>query len=381
MILCFASWDRPGGLQTVFDAYFHDLKLNRPHFWILVGKSSPPAQLRNRKDTYLFTIPDDWAIYENSDACDSAIEAEIVKLAAAKGATGLFLPLEYHLFPYIKKINLPILYISHLLNKPLIDSAKRQWYRDLPEVKGGIFAETIRLTIEREAIHRSHFVVVSGRGPKEDLLEHYTTPQLKNVTTSAPGTHATAWQGVESGSKTQVLYLGRLTHQKGIPNLKVNPNSAIQLTVMGSGKLENWLKREALNVQLEPHQTNVRPYLDIARYCVFPSHYEPWGLSLTEALAAGKICLAQKGVYGHEAQIEQGRNGFLVDFNSQTIDDLVASLKLSEDELCEISQSARIGYRKMNDHLAQVSDDFSIFWEYADRFRKVRPTHQEIPFP
>ena len=173
MILCLGSWDRPGGLNTMFQFYFHRLNLDVPHFWILLGKTNPPPALRALSNVFTFTLKEDWSIVEDHKRCEPSVKSAIENLACSQGAKLLFLPLEYHFFSYVRDLALPTFYISHLLNRPLILSTSSQWYADWPEVKGALHADRLRSCVEAEAIANSDYLICNSPSALDDLQKHY----------------------------------------------------------------------------------------------------------------------------------------------------------------------------------------------------------------
>jgi glycosyltransferase involved in cell wall biosynthesis len=359
MIMCFAAWDRPGGLSTMFRAYYRDLQIDVPHFWVLIGKGDPPVDLR--PGTHCLRIEDDWKIYEDSALVEPGPKSAIEKLIREKRARALMLPLEYHFFPYLQNVRLPVLYISHLMNRPLIESSRAQWYGELNGVNCGMYADLVRSRCEDEALRRSHFVICNSQGTLEDLMKYYELPGLGEAFASPLGVETRKWSGIPLGDANTVLYFGRIAQQKGVPNLRVSPSSQLRLIIVGSGRLRSWLESQLPNAQFEPHAEELEKFLGMAKFCVFPSHYEPWGLALNEALAAGKICIAQKGVCGHEEQIQDGINGYLVDFNRHTLDEIVENLRANPLE--RVSFEAKRSARHIGRHLEEVRKIVNRFYE------------------
>ncbi|MBL7713920.1 MAG: glycosyltransferase [Bdellovibrionales bacterium] len=98
-----------------------------------------------------------------------------------------------------------------------------------------------------------------------------------------------------------------------------------------------------------------------SRAVLFPSIYEPWGLALQEALALGKICIAHRNRSGHEEQIQNQVNGFLLDFSAADLKEKIQKiLAMPEKKLKQISEKAkhrsRMGHDARNKKLRQVFD-------------------------
>jgi len=93
---------------------------------------------------------------------------------------------------------------------------------------------------------------------------------------------------------------------------------------------------------------------------LFPALYEPFGLALQEALSLGALCVAHLNHSGHEEQIQDGINGFLVDMNS---DDFKQKLKeilhLPEEMKNKIRSNAKQSFRpSIEDRLSKLNDVF-----------------------
>jgi glycosyltransferase involved in cell wall biosynthesis len=104
----------------------------------------------------------------------------------------------------------------------------------------------------------------------------------------------------------EVLYVGRLSPEKGIPEL-VEATRGLKLVVAGDGPLRS-LVPEALG--FVPH-TEVQRLLARTAVVVLPSHREGLPLVLLEALAHGRAVVATP-VGGIPSLVEDGATGLLV---------------------------------------------------------------------
>lgn len=128
--------------------------------------------------------------------------------------------------------------------------------------------------------------------------------------------------------KNQVIYVGRISEAKGLDLLLkafaiLPPGMDAKLLLVGpDGGQTHELKRFAEKTHLGrsvsftgevPEQKLVR-LLDESAVFVLPSKYEPFGISLLEAMARGKACIAVRSE-GPESIIENGKEGLLINYS------------------------------------------------------------------
>lgn len=102
-----------------------------------------------------------------------------------------------------------------------------------------------------------------------------------------------------------ILFVGRMESVKGVKELfsampqVLAHHAGVKLLMVGKGSLEAWAEEEAER-QGNSHVTLVTDFLDgeekmhhyaLADLCVFPSHYEPFGIVALEAAAMGKAAV------------------------------------------------------------------------------------------
>ena len=120
-----------------------------------------------------------------------------------------------------------------------------------------------------------------------------------------------------------VLYVGRLLDAKGIPELleafeQVVSRQQATLLLVGDGPdrvryLEMCRKRELTLVRFEGFrpQEELPRYYGIADMLVFPTHSDPWGLVLNEAMSAGLPVICSTAAGAAADLVRPGINGFL----------------------------------------------------------------------
>lgn len=128
---------------------------------------------------------------------------------------------------------------------------------------------------------------------------------------------------LEIKSKYVVLYVGRLTQEKGLPTLLrafkeiKSSYDSLTLLIVGEGPLRNDLenlisKEEIENVRFEGFAENkeLPRYYAIADIFVLPSRNEPWGVVTTEAMACALPLILSDKVGCREDLLKEGHNGF-----------------------------------------------------------------------
>ncbi len=140
--------------------------------------------------------------------------------------------------------------------------------------------------------------------------------------------------GVGPNRRVRVLYVGRLSREKGLDVLfEAVTDLPVQVMTAGTGPERTRLEGAApANVtflgQLE--QDELASQYAEAEVFVLPSLSEPWGMVLNEAAAAGLPLVATEAVGAAHDLIEEGANGFRVPAgNAQALRD--ALRRLAED--------------------------------------------------
>lgn len=119
-----------------------------------------------------------------------------------------------------------------------------------------------------------------------------------------------------------ILFVGRLIDEKGMRDLllafeKIVQHHRTTLVVVGSGPDENFYKRFAQERNLPviftgfQQQSDLPKFYGIADIFAFPSHSDPWGLVLNEAMAAGLPVVVSSAPGAVDDLVCDGENGYI----------------------------------------------------------------------
>ena len=223
---------------------------------------------------------------------------------------------------------------------------------------------------ERTAMESADAVVAVSDGMRRDILDCYPglDPErvhvIRNgIDTTAyrpdPRTDALARIGVDP-TRPYVLFVGRITRQKGVPHLlraarSIDP--AVQLVLCAGAPDTPALDREfrGLFDELNAVRDGVhwipamlpRPVvaqlLTHAAVFVCPSVYEPLGIVNLEAMACGTAVVAS-AVGGIPEVVDDGVTGLLVPYDEQRPDAFESALAAAIDRLAgDPDAAARMG--------------------------------------
>lgn len=141
----------------------------------------------------------------------------------------------------------------------------------------------------------------------------------------------------------RVIFVGRYTPQKGIPDLlkiwtivhKKHPEWSLEM--YGDGVLEDNLKYEANSIGVNVHKAvpNIFDYYLDSSILVMTSLYEPFGLVLPEAMSCGLPVIAFDCPRGPRNIVTDGLDGYLiknrkVDVFAQKLSEMMESLEIRQ---------------------------------------------------
>jgi len=239
-------------------------------------------------------------------------------------------------------------------------------------VDGGLWrgAEEYAKKVHMEgiAIQNSREIICNSQFTYDDLHRYYTISRNQKVHCLPLGIYKENYPYKPCIGNKKVCYFGRLDSQKGIHWLlrdlvdrkdwwKENP-----LIVLGEGAYEPVIcraQRDGLvDFRWAVSKDEMKDILSGVKYCVFPSIYEPYCLALNEALCMGKICIVAATGGGMLEQVENGKNGFVIDFWYSFLADYIDNLEenVSSEDFTQISEEAHKNSRGIKDHLLALGD-------------------------
>lgn len=171
----------------------------------------------------------------------------------------------------------------------------------------------------------------------------------------------------KDSSIKRLLFVGRLVEDKGFDLLikawnKINLKSDWKLIIIGSGPLRN-LVGNASDIQILGQMDNdeVMYQMKSADCFVLPSRFEPWGVVIHEAAAAGLPIIASKVCGSAPHFLINNYNGFEIEPSISSIKFALERLmKLDDQQLLQFSENSKKLARSINPEKC-VSSLVSIF--------------------
>ncbi len=244
------------------------------------------------------------------------------------------------------------------------------WHVDMFKIKLRAYLSKNIIVVSKELKER---VVSCWQYPSNKVLIKYHGIDLKKYYPSAQckaEMHQTLGIAQE---ETVIITAARLTKVKRIDRAieafsllhHQYPNTS--LIILGSGELENDLKKQAQTlpcnhkIKFIGHVDNVADHLKMGDVYLLSSDNEGFGISLIEAMACGLICVATK-CPGPNEIIQNGINGFLVEKNTLSVlKGFKTAIELSTDEKNKIRKNAMAFVVEHCNINAQIADIFKTF--------------------
>lgn len=149
------------------------------------------------------------------------------------------------------------------------------------------------------------------------------------------------WQEREVEISDYMVYLGRLTEEKGVRTLilAVNKLPKVKLKIIGDGPLKSELARiAALNIEFLGYKnpTEIKNLVGQAKFMIIPAIWpENNPISVLEAMALGKPIMATD-LGGLPELVDEGKGGWL--YRPGDVDNLSEKIKLLYFDLDKIKQ-------------------------------------------
>ncbi len=182
------------------------------------------------------------------------------------------------------------------------------------------------------SLKRIERLVAVSNAIHEELLEagfpEHQIAQIPNgvdVEAFKPRRNTGSAKGQQDTQKQRILYVGRLSPEKG-PDILIEAfrllttqtSNSARLLLVGKGQMSQFLERRVRDYRLEDlaefvgSVSDVQPYLQAADLFVLPSRAEGLSVALLEAMACGLPVVAT-AVSGTVDVIHDGVNGLLVE--------------------------------------------------------------------
>lgn len=144
----------------------------------------------------------------------------------------------------------------------------------------------------------------------------------------------------QRGEEVSILWTGRLIPLKHpeyplyVANQLKNERVNFKMNIIGTGKLENWMKRKVADMDLHDvvhflgamPPESVRSYMEEADIFLFTSdRREGWGAVLNESMSSGCAVVADGNIGSVPFLIKDGENGFI--YKSTNLNDLFNKVK------------------------------------------------------
>lgn len=265
----------------------------------------------------------------------------------------------------LKKRGVKKVLFVHLLYRGLMDTLTKEPYFE-DHVLSGMTYVSKTAWLEYKAVVTSDVIICNSDFTKRQLEHFYYDVDFsgKDVYAIPLGIDKDSVPFSPSNSG-RAAFFGRLDTQKGvwylIRDFALNTDSYREnpLVVCGDGIIQTpFFKYHHFDHIVEFHgllpKKRLWEVLSDVQYCVFPSIYEPWGLALTEAMAAGKICLVSSRDSGMLEQIDHDKTGIIFDFEQYSLIQYIEQLNKSDVDFGSMSRAARDSAAQAATHFEKI---------------------------
>ncbi|MEN6554375.1 MAG: glycosyltransferase family 4 protein [Methanobacterium sp.] len=264
------------------------------------------------------------------------------------------------------KTSLPIVSTIH---GSMVENAKGIELIDHKAVGNKIFTKYFGYPLVSKLINNSKVVTTVSVSVEKELKNYY---DLDDVLITGNGVNVDKFKPTDSESKNYVLYVGRLSHGKGLFDLlkaseELISNYDVSFIFIGKGMLFGKLKKIIENkhnksfhlLGQKSHEELIKYYQE-AKLFISPSYYESGPLTLLEAMACGKPVITTNVGVAPDC-IKNGENGILI--NPKSPNEIVKSVSmlLNDEELCE----------KMGENARETMEELYTWDSVADKVEQI----------
>ena len=202
-----------------------------------------------------------------------------------------------------------------------------------------VFRKLIVHNLVKLFYKQTDLLIAQSKGMATDLVENYGFDEKKIIVINNPVSEKVRRYSEEVResifNKDTIIYVGRLTKQKGLNMLleafKKLDDKSVKLLIIGEGECKEQLQAYAkeldieLNVEFINFSTEIEKYFNNAKFTVLTSYYEGFPNVLVESITMGTPVVAYDCPSGPSEIIINEVNGMLVEYLN--IDDLVKKMK------------------------------------------------------
>jgi glycosyltransferase involved in cell wall biosynthesis len=182
-------------------------------------------------------------------------------------------------------------------------------------------SDSINLTKKKfkKAIKYFDLVIGVGKVQTEELIN---TGLIKNSDTICAGINNKVFYNENLSEKRfDFIFVGNLIYGKGadilIETIKKNDTSA-RFCIIGNGEYYEEFKKLEYNYRVKVFtgrsQDEIRKYLNLSKFFIFPTRADSFGLVITESIYCGTPVIVSP-VSGMFDQVTNGVNGYILDEN------------------------------------------------------------------
>lgn len=213
--------------------------------------------------------------------------------------------------------------------------------------------------IEKEGVMDADLIITVSDFMKKQIIRRYGIDSEK-IEVIPNGPTFTSHQTPSERQKGLVIFCGRLTSQKGVEYLLlaakevIRKNSSAQFVIIGKGYLDSPLKDLASLLGIENNVSfigfaeaeEIQKYYLKAEAVVIPSVFEPFGITVLDALSSGAPVITAENA-GIAENLEDGTHLLKVrERNSKDLADAIISLLDNPSLRKKLSVNGKIASEK-----------------------------------